>query len=134
MTDLGEYLRAAGYMRRRAGQHDCCTFPAGWAIICGHPDPMAEWRGTYDSEAEAEALIFDAGGLDALFARGMAGAGIPEASAPFEPGDIAVVEAAGFEAGSIFTGRRWAFVADRGVAFGSLEEAMIKRAWRPGHG
>jgi hypothetical protein len=116
-------------MRRQSNVHDCCTFPANWAIECGWPDPMAAWRGAYRSEAEAEALIFDAGGLVALFTVGMLSAGIPE-SQTLVVGDVGVVSLLGEEAGAIFTGKRWAFVADRGIACASLEPGAILRCWR----
>lgn len=150
MTTLGDYLAAGGSRRRTAGAFDCCTFPADWAVLCGHPDPMAKWRGTYSTEAEAEDLIAAAadageglgrGGLEMLFKEGMWEAGIPEIDGsrnsggdvppPFEMGDIAVVNIAGNEAGAIFTGKRWAFVPDRGLGFVSLDRECIVRAWRP---
>lgn len=147
---LGEYLEAAGHRRREAGVHDCCTFPADWAVLCGHADPMAKWRGTYATDEAAEELIAQAadsimgeslgrGGLEVLFADGMREAGIPEIydgrpGPDFLAGDIGVVNLAGNEAGAIFTGKRWAFVPDRGIAFASLDAECITRAWRPRHG
>lgn len=94
---------------------------------------MAAWRGAYDSEAEAEALIFDAGGLVALFSEGMTSAGIPETDEP-AIGDIAVVSLLGLEAGAIFTGKRWAFAAERGIACSSLDPAAILKCWRVARG
>lgn len=90
---------------------------------------MADWRGAYASEAEAEALISDAGGLLALFSAGMASAGIPEADDPLE-GDVGVVSLMGEEAGAIFTGKRWAFAAEKGIAASSLERAAVLKCWR----
>lgn len=140
---LGDYLEAAGGRRREAGAHDCCTFPCDWAVLCGHADPMARWRGTYSTDVEAEHLIGDAaragegigrGGLEMLFAEGMWSAGVPEIDAPFEAGDIAVVRFGDEEAGAIYTGKRWAFVPERGIGFVSLDRDNIVRAWRPRHG
>lgn len=136
MTALGAYLERAGHMRRLAGVHDCCTFPADWAMLCGHADPMAAWRGVYDTDAAAERLIADAGGLAELFSEGMASAGIDELlpwQCPDELGDIAVVTLLGHEAGAIYTGKRWAFVPDRGLGLVSLDRDCIVRAWRPQH-
>jgi hypothetical protein len=130
MPDLGHYLREAGCKRRQAGVHDCCTFPADWALRCGRADPMARWRGAYASEAAVEALIFDAGGLAALFAAGMRTAGIPEVDEP-AAGDIGVVSLLGQEAGAIFSGRRWMFVGEAGIAGASLERELVTRIWRP---
>lgn len=148
---LGEYLEQCGHRRRQEGVHDCCTFPAGWAMLCGHSDPMAKWRGEYSTEAEAEDFMARAarrgeglgrGGLEMLFAEGMWDAGIPEIDigpqlAPggpvegIEVGDIGLLSLAGNEAGGIFTGKRWAFVPDRGMGFVSLDRDCIVRAWRP---
>ena len=133
MPDLGAYLQRAGMMRRVSGVHDCCAFPADWAIECGWPDPMAAWRGAYGTEAEAEALIFDAGGLVPLFSAGMEMAGLPEADEP-HVGDIGVVSLLGEEAGAIFTGKRWAFAADRGIACASLEPGAVLKCWTVSRG
>lgn len=154
MTTLGEYLQQGGAQRRTAGVWDCCTFPANWAVLCGRADPMAKWRDTYTTEEEAEAIIAQAadsgaglcrGGLESLFFEGMWEAGIPEIDigpqlAPGAPveglvaGDIAVLNIGGEEAGGIFTGRRWAFVPDRGLGFVSLDRDCLARVWRPTHG
>ena len=132
MIALGEFLRDAGGKGRVAGSWDCAAFPAAWAIERGYADPMARWRGAYDSESGALDLIDDAGGLASLFAVGMADAGIPElVEGEWSPGDIGVVEILGEQAGAIFTGQRWAFVAERGLAFATLDDEYVIRAWRP---
>lgn len=135
MSALGEFLRDAGHKRRVAAEWDCAAFPAAWAIERGFVDPMAAWRGAYDTEEGAQALIERAGGLDVLFAAGMADAGVPEVEgANFEPGDIGVVRLLGEQAGAIFTGERWAFIAERGVSFATLDTGCVIRAWRAGNG
>lgn len=136
MTVLGEFLRAAGHKRRVPAEWDCAAFPAAWAIERGFADPMAAWRGAYDTEEGAHALIDRAGGLDVLFAAGMDDAGVPEVEtgAGFEPGDIGVVRLLGEQAGAIYTGVRWAFIAERGVSFATLDAGCVIRAWRAGNG
>lgn len=89
---------------------------------------MAMWRGSYSTEADAEALIGDAGGLVSMFADALCAC--PVVDQP-QAGDIGVVEVMGEQAGAIFTGKRWALVADRGLAFASLDPAHVLRAWRP---
>lgn len=130
MADLGDYLRICGSRRREAGVYDCATFPADWAVLRDRPDPMARWRSAYRSEEAAGALIAGAGGLAALFAAGMAAAGIPEVSDP-EAGDIGIVRFSSNEAGAIFSGRRWIFAAERGIVGASLDRDQIARIWRP---
>lgn len=120
---LGDYLAEAARKRHAYGVHDCCTFPADWAVLCGWPDPMEHWRGGYVNDAPAR------DGLSRLFAAGMDGAGIPRAPEPVE-GDIGVVTIFGHEAGAIFTGRRWALVAPRGMAFTSADPAIVQMIWR----
>ena len=129
---LGEYLRLAGGRRWEWGAWDCCAFPAGWVMECGHPDPMALWRGRYASEAQAQGLIDEAGGLADLWAIGLGA--LPEPDAPIA-GDVAVclVGSAGglAENGGIFTGERWAFLGSRGLICSSVDPGRIVRVWRP---
>lgn len=134
MIDLGEFLRLSAARRREAGVWDCCTFPADWAISQDWADPMAAWRGRYSTEAGALDFIAEGGGLADLFAEGMAAANIPEATGDFQPGDIGVVQLLGEQAGAVYTGKRWALVADRGMAFASIEREHIVRAWRVANG
>lgn len=128
MTALGEFLERNLRRHRVSGEHDCACFPANWAIECGRPDPMVKWRGAYSTEAQAEDIIADAGGLVALFSEGLAGCDVVEEP---QAGDIGVVELLGEQAGAIFTGKRWAFVAERGLAFASLDAACLLKVWRP---
>jgi len=92
---------------------------------------MAEWRGQYTTDVEAEEIIADAGGLAGLFATGMSLAGIPRTYDDPQEGDIAVISIDGEEAGAIFTGRRWAFVPERGWGAVSLDPSAILVRWRP---
>lgn len=134
MNDLGAFLGERLAWPRQAGSWDCCTFPAEWAMACGFADPMAEYRGTYATEAEAEDILARAGGLLGIFGAGLEGVG----ARPVEhaqAGDIGIIALLGQEAGAIYTGRRWAFVAERGLGFASLEPAAVARIWRLGtHG
>lgn len=131
MPALGEYLRAGGARDRVPGVWDCCTLPCDWLVACGTPDPMAEYRGAYATEAEAQEIIARAGSLVALFDRGMRSAGVSRVRGwKYQPGDVAVVELLGEQAGAIYTGERWALVADRGLAFVAFTRKHIKRAWR----
>lgn len=126
LSGLGEFLREVAHRRREMGVWDCCTFPAAWLMRCGLPDPMAEFRGTYDSSDEGVDLadVFDDAAISA---------GLLEVT-DVQEGDIGVVSVLGLQAGAIFTGRRWALVADRGLAFASLEPECVLKAWRLPHG
>lgn len=129
---LGEYLQSLGSKRRDAARHDCATLPSDWAVIRGFGDPMAKWRTAYESEEEAEQLIADAGGLLAMFEEGYCD--IPMRVGRPVAGDVAVLCILGAEAGSIFTGERWAFVGERGVGFAPMPDRAILRVWAVGHG
>jgi hypothetical protein len=59
------------------GTHDCCLFAADAVLATTGADPAAEWRGRYDSEAEALELL-GARGLEGTVADAMAAFGAPE--------------------------------------------------------
>lgn len=106
---------------------NCSTFPADWCIALGHFDFAEPWRHIVepeDCERAAEC------GLVSLWEVGILNA-IPLASPPFLAGDIAVISKAGLEAGAIFDGERWALRTARGVAFASLPDTAVLKAWRP---
>lgn len=129
MIDLGQYLLSLGGLRRQAGVFDCCTLPADWAVANGFADPMAYWRGAYDSEEGARSFIDDAGGLAILFDAGMGYANIDPRHGDPIAGDIGVLIIGSEEAGAIFTGQRWAIVATRGLGFASIDPDCIIRKW-----
>lgn len=127
---LADYLLAQARVGWETGERDCCTFPADWSLTWGRGDPMAEWRGRYRTDEEAQALIADAGGLERLWDRGLSAIGAREALEPAE-GDVGVIVAVGLDrqpehVGAIFTGRRWAFRAHAGLIFAS---AVLVKAW-----
>lgn len=131
---LGEYLQGLASKRREPGAHDCGTLACDWAVLCGHPDPMAEWRGAYETEAQLAGIIEIEGGVLAMFERGCAAAGIERREGDPLPGDIGVLRIAGHEAGSVFTGERWAFVGNRGVGLARVEADNIAAVWAVAHG
>lgn len=131
---LGLFLEEAGSRKREPGIWDCCTMPAEWTMACGHPDPMAEWRGMYATEHEGERLMAEAGGLHQLYLRGFASIGLGLCRELWAEGDVGIVRVLGHEAGAVFTGKRWALVADRGLAFVSLDPADVTHVWRVCHG
>jgi len=124
---LGEYLSQAARRKHTYGTHDCVTLPCDWAIMNGWPDPMAVWRGGYIDDAPARDGLLD------IFTAGFDGAGIPRTDDPRE-GDVGLITVFGHEAGAIFTGRRWALVAPRGLAFAMANPAIVARAWRVSRG
>lgn len=129
VIDLGDFL--ADNLRRPyvSGEWDCCTFPSAWAIARGFADPMAGWRGAYRDDDEAQDIITLGGGLSSLFDAGLVSVGARRVEQS-EAGDIGIISILGHEAGAVYTGRRWAFVAERGLGFVSLEPGAVARLWR----
>lgn len=103
--------------------------PAAWSIACGTADPMAAWRGAYATDVEAEEILAREGGLAGIFGAGLEGVGWEPVNEP-QAGDVGVVALLDDEAGAIYTGRRWAFVATRGLGFTSLDRDAISHIWR----
>lgn len=129
----GEYLLGAGRKPWEWGEHDCCTFAAGWAMLCGHADPMAGWRGAYSSEEEARRIMEDAGGLVVLWSAALAALSRPEGEP--QQGDIGICNVIGEDGptanGGIFTGGRWSFLAPRGLCVLRVEPSNVTKVWRP---
>lgn len=106
---------------------NCSTFPADWCIALGHPDYAADWRHIVEMpECEATA----SGGLVPLWERGI-GDALPIVEAPFQAGDVAVIARAGLEAGAVYTGDMWALRRPGGLAFITLPDSAVLKAWRP---
>lgn len=135
-------MRLGDFLKRElsnGGPWNCSTLPADWCVALGHPDFAADWRYLTDP-AECDAAPRAAGGLVALWdaAIGLAlptvgeVGGVPVRVSEVEPGDIAVITALGIEAGAIWTGKRWAVKAARGLHFvQDTRHVAIAKAWRP---
>lgn len=65
-ADLEAFITAAASRAFTWGELDCSLWVADWIVANGHPDPAAQLRGTYATEAACAALLADAGGLEAL--------------------------------------------------------------------
>ena len=128
---LGEYLEREAKRPWTWGSADCCTFAADWVLSETGHDPMAQWR-DYSTEADAELLIAEAGGLEAMWSEGLA----PVMSRVDTPslgsvGLILVPDQFGeiIQIGAIFSGRRWVFRTPRGIAGASIDPASVVAIW-----
>lgn len=131
---LGEFLRACTAKARVPGEWDCCAMPAAWAMETGADDPMAAWRGAYSTDDEGERLADEAGGLAVLFDRAFPGIGWQRVE-DLQPGDVGVIDVQGLQAGAVYVGPRWAFVATRGLGMANIEPEYVRAAWgRRDHG
>lgn len=90
---LKMYLESASAVKWQWGSHDCCTFGSGWVRLQTGIDPLAEFRGAYNSAAQASRLIAANGGMRNMVAdRLPAGYGLLQSSSnPPEDGDIALL-------------------------------------------
>lgn len=121
---LGEFLRAAS---GKHGAWNCSTDAADWCVALGWPDFAASWRGIVEP-LECASAAQD--GLVKLWDLGI-GDSLPLATAPYQAGDIAVVRRLFLQTGAIFTGQRWALRGERDMAFLTLPDTAILKAWRP---
>lgn len=129
-----ERLAALIEARREApfawGSHDCCLFAADAVLASTGRDPAAAVRGSYASEAEAEALMLGAGGLEAFVAAAAAEAGLPEIPVAFaQRGDIALVRPGNDPAVGVVLGDRVAVVGMDRMGFLPIGAAGVLRAW-----
>lgn len=132
MPDLSEFIAKSRKRQWQPNVMDCCAWPAEWVMLNGHPDPMTRWRGAYATEAEAEALIAEAGALEGLWRIGMGDVGLPEVDTP-EKGDIGLIRVIGVHGletviGGICTGQRWVFLTYNGIGQCRAEHITV---WRP---
>lgn len=122
----------AAFLRREAarpfvvGHADCALFVADWVAIVTGSDPAAALRGTYGSPADAAAL-HGRRGLAGTVGRCLALAGLRMTRRP-DPGDVAVLHAAGEFYCGIRTGRGWMVRADRAVM--CIAAPRVIAAWR----
>ncbi|WP_272848015.1 DUF6950 family protein [Paracoccus saliphilus] len=107
---LDRYIRRSLDLPWAWGVQDCTIWVADWCMIRWGMDPAARFRGTYGTEAEAEALTGT--GLVDLVAPEIP---LPRKDVP-EIGDIGVIEIAGRRVAAIWTGTHWTFRTPRGVS------------------
>lgn len=122
---LGEFLQT---QTGTGTPWNCSHLSADWCMARGHPDFAAEWREIVDPGL-CDATTERAGGLLLLWDQGI-GDGLPVVT-ELQAGDIAVVGAAGIQAGAIWTGERWAIRAARGLHFLAANSVALIKAWRP---
>ena len=125
-SELPRYLRESAGAPFAWGDCDCCTWTCDWVARVIGVDPAARWRGACASEADAERIIAEGGGILALARVGCAGAGLVETRDPL-PGDIGVVLTPLGEAMAIKTRIGWAMKTKNGVA---AARVPMLAAWR----
>lgn len=130
--DLRAFLKAQTALPFIWRDSDCFRLPGAWVErLTGVVLPWPE----YSTEEEALELVRQAGGATALADSMLAAVGWEPVLAP-SVGAVAVIpvvsrEGMRAEVGAIWTGRRWAARAKRGLWFGRADPLMI---WEAGNG
>jgi hypothetical protein len=109
------------------GAQDCCTFAADAVIAMTGRDPLADFRGRYSTEDEADAVI-GPDGLEAMLAQHLAAFGateIPPLQA--QRGDLALVRVANHTLLGVVIGPTVAAPGLERLAFVRASTAL--RAW-----
>lgn len=98
----------------RWGVQDCTLWAADWCVARWGIDPARSFRDRYATEAEADALIAEAGSLIELVRPQMRFAA--EKPAP-DDGDVGVIEVLGRQTAAVRVGDKWAFRTPAGIGF-----------------
>lgn len=130
--DWPEQLAAFVEGRRKTpfawGSQDCIAFAADAVALLTGVDILAEYRGAYATEEEAEAILEAEGGLDGLLKRLGLLFGMAEcAPARAKRGDLVLVHVGNQAMAGVVTGNAVAVTGAGGVQFVPLR--CIQRAW-----
>ncbi|MBS7532263.1 hypothetical protein KHC28_01105 [Ancylobacter sonchi] len=127
-ADLSAFLRHAQRQPFVFGHFDCTLMLADWWLANHGVDPAADWRGTFATQADCNALLRRHGGLPRLLARMALQVGAVRTTDP-QPGDFAVIRAPTLWAAAIRTPTgRWAVKEGEGLT--AIREARIVAAWK----
>lgn len=107
---------------------DCDAIMADYVKMLTGDDPMAKWRGVYETEAEVQELIRNAGGNCNLVTEGMALLGFhPIDIHDIKRGDVVVIKIGEAEVVGLYLDPRTACKSPRGRVM--LRQTPM-RAWR----
>jgi hypothetical protein len=123
---LTDFLRAGAAQPFTWGTVDCCTWACDWIVQQRGVDPMAAYRGLYDSARGATRQYIGDGGLETVVRARMAEAGLSETHDP-RIGDVGLVKTNAGPALAIRTDIGWASKAPSGL---SCAMFPVIAAWR----
>ena len=131
LPDWPERLAALVEARRDArfawGVHDCCLFAADAVEAMTGSDPAAAWRGSYNTEAGAEAIIGPLG-LEGMAAAALEAIGAGACDPAFaQRGDVVLVLVGNQPTMGVCTGDAVAAPGPDGLVFVGLGDVL--RAW-----
>ena len=104
------------------GDQDCTLWVSDWCRLRWRIDPAMPFRGRYDSEAGAQALIDEAGTLVALISPQMV---FLREKSEADEGDVGVIEVLGRQTAAIRVGSKWAFRTQAGVGFVGADPLIV---------
>jgi hypothetical protein len=90
MARFEDFMQATNREPHVWGVSDCSLLVADWVVASGYPDPAAELRGAYATEAECGALLAARGGLSEVVAACALSSGLKPIHEP-EFGCVAVI-------------------------------------------
>ena len=104
------------------GDQDCTLWVADWCRLRWRVDPALPFRGRYDDEAGAQALINEAGSLIDLIGPQMV---FLHKKTEADDGDVGVIEVLGAQTAAIQVGDKWAFRTPSGVGFVAASPLIV---------
>lgn len=130
---IDKYQALANYLRERAdrpfewGVNDCCIFAADWVRLVTGRDPAFYLRDMYGSEAGAELVLEENGGIARIVTEAL-GLALPTV-ATAQRGDVVLFESGNGPALGICAGEKFAAMRDSGgIGYFSMRHAVT--AWR----
>lgn len=107
------------------GVRDCCLWAADVVLSVTGRDPMADYRGTYETEREALRML-KRGSIERLAAQHV---GFEVAPWRAQPGDVGLVDEAKMPALVARVGGCWMAQGRDGLVV--INPASVRLAWRP---
>ena len=124
---LALLLESRHRMQFAWGVHDCCLFAADAVEAMTGSDPAANWRGSYSTEAGAEAIIGRIG-LEGMVAAALEAFGAGACDPAFaQRGDVVLVLVGNQPTMGVCTGDAVAAPGPDGLVFVGLGDVL--RAW-----
>jgi len=111
---LAAYLRDCARTPFARGSSDCTFMVADWVWLVRGVDPVPDWRDSYSTAAEADAILARTGGLFRLVGTLARRAGLSRTSAPSD-GAVGVVVVGEVPRCAIRTSRGWALRSPTGL-------------------
>jgi len=126
---LAEFLATLAGRKWEWGRTDCLMVLADWFVVQRGWDPVAEWRGTYSTEAECLRILEREGGIVSLVEKIVHGI-CPRTNSP-QAGDIAIVRTPKMTGAiCVSESMRAILTTDIGLLIANEKELPLVAAWR----